>query len=550
MITHEGLDRNFRFMVLEINRQLKATRRLIAEPSEKLIHRVVARDSYIDTLKSLIERKSLSYFRHTPTMDEKSASMVTAVNVVATNLERIADFCVNIVLNLQRLTTPTFLQRFNFDPYFDEMLSASNVVVMAIAQRDTNLALQLCQTESKLDAMYAADFHRIRTELRSGQNTDDLLISLYIFHYLERMGDSLLNIGEAVLFAATGEKLKLHEYLRLREVLGKERPQGIMSDYSLAFNWETRSGSRIGKVEEKSEAQGEETEDFEGIFKKGRADKLRREKENIERWEQILPGVPPKVLEFTEEEQDAALLLEFLDGFTFQDLIVNGERTMIERAAKLTQDALQRLWSETRSDEPVNGTFMEQTQERLVDVFEVHPDFKSRSYELGSLSLPSLEDLIQQVRKIEGALPAPFNVLIHGDFNTDNIIYNYHDDTIHFIDLHRSRRSDYVQDMSIFLVSNFRMPLFRPDIRNTLNEIMLCFFEFARGFAGQTNDKTFDVRMALGLARAFITSTRFELESRFAEGMYMRSVYLLEKVIRHAGKPWKDFALSEEILEY
>jgi phosphate uptake regulator/aminoglycoside phosphotransferase (APT) family kinase protein len=546
MITYGGLDKNFRFMVLEINRQLNTTYRLMAEPSDKLIHRVVSRDSYIDTLKSLIERKSLSYFRHAPTIDERSASMVTAVNVVAANLERIADFCVNIVLNLRRLDTPTFLQRFDYKPYFDELWAASAILVKTIAERDTSLALQLCQTESKLDNLYVADLQRIRTELRSGENTDDLLISLYIFHYLERMGDSLLNIGEAALFAATGEKLKLHEYLRLVDVLGKERPQRLMSDYSLAFHWETRSGSRIGKIEEKSEKGS----DFEGIFKKGQADKLRRERDNIHRWGELLPGVPPRVLEFTEDEEDAALLLEFLDGFTFQELVVNGERSMIERAVKLTQDALMTVWQKTREDTVVSGQFLEQAGERLSDVFEVHPQFQRRRYELGSLSLNSLEELVERAQRIEETVPAPFSVLIHGDFNTDNIIYNFHNDTIHFIDLHRSRWSDYVQDVSIFLVSNFRMPLFRSDIRKTLNEIVLSFFDFARNFAGSTKDETFDVRMALGLARAFITSTRFELESRFAKGMYLRSVYLLEKVIHHAGKPWKDFKLSAKVLEY
>jgi len=46
------------------------------------------------------------------------------------------------------------------------------------------------------------------------------------------------------------------------------------------------------------------------------------------------------------------------------------------------------------------------------------------------------------------------------------------------------------------------------------------------------NDKTFNIRLALGLARSFVTSTRFILDKTLAQAMYIRSRYLIESVLK------------------
>ncbi|MFW5735659.1 MAG: phosphate uptake regulator PhoU, partial [Oceanidesulfovibrio sp.] len=75
-------------------------------------------------------------------------------------------------------------------------------------------------------------------------------------------------------------------------------------------------------------------------------------------------------------------------------------------------------------------------------------------------------------------------------------------------------------------------------------------YHFAKDYGVEHGDTAFDARLALGLARSFITSTRFELNPRFAKDMFLRGVYLLEKILDHRGKPWDDFVLSEDALVY
>jgi len=102
----------------------------------------------------------------------------------------------------------------------------------------------------------------------------------------------------------------------------------------------------------------------------------------------------------------------------------------------------------------------------------------------------------------------------------------------------------------VFLVSYFRLPFFKKEQRFLLNMMIEHFYEFFKRFAVENNDTTFEIRMALGLARSFYTSTRFEMNITFAKHMCMRTHYLMEKMRDHGERPLEDFRLPEEVLYY
>jgi hypothetical protein len=108
---------------------------------------------------------------------------------------------------------------------------------------------------------------------------------------------------------------------------------------------------------------------------------------------------------------------------------------------------------------------------------------------------------------------------------------------------------DYVQDVSVFLVSNFRVPVFRPRRRAPLNRVIELLLAFARDFARAEEDATFEARLALGLVRSFVSSTRFEIRRSFAEEMLRRAVYLLER-LDGTGAELARFRLPRDVLFY
>lgn len=545
MLALEGIDRNLSFMVVEVGKQLDNMLQVMHQPTQALVRKIHSSDNYIDTLKSYIEKKAISCFRNIQPMDRQTADRIRAISTVSANLERIADFCADIAAQMGQLSDSAIVQRYNFGAYHELVAGAVRQVPEALKDNNAALAVEICRVEARTDELYGGHVKQIKEELRKGEQTDDLVTCLFIAHYLERMGDALQNIGEALLYAVTGEKLKFHEHVALHDTLGAGADARVR-DVHVEFAYETRSGSRIGKVKDRRAADSE----LEAIFKKGHRDKLDKERQNIEIWERLMPGLPPRILEYREGNGDAALLLEFLDGVTFNEVVLNSEPKVIERTEQQVCQTLLTAWQRTLKREPVNGEFLGQLSQRLRDVWRVHPNFRRSGRRLGGLKLGSFDEMIDQAAANARDLAAPFSVLIHGDLNTDNIIVNHPTGQIHFIDLYRSRQMDYVQDVSVFLVSNFRMPVFERELRERIQQVMLSFFAFARDFAREQHDDTFEARLALGLVRSFMTSTRFELDESFAKTMFLRSTYLLEKFIAHGDRPFSQFRLTEEALIY
>jgi thiamine kinase-like enzyme len=204
----------------------------------------------------------------------------------------------------------------------------------------------------------------------------------------------------------------------------------------------------------------------------------------------------------------------------------------------------------TKDLSPGSSRFIDQIKDRTQAVFRMHPEFQTHNLAIGKLILPSFEDLLDQVEKATPDLTAPLSVLIHGDLNLNNIIYNLEEQRVHLIDLHRSRMTDYVQDISVFMVSNFRLPIFEKGMRERASKAIEAIYLFGRKFARTNGDETYEARLCLGLARSLFTSTRFEMNRTFANNMYLRSIYLMEKLMNHSDQGWLDFKLPKQALSY
>jgi aminoglycoside phosphotransferase (APT) family kinase protein len=287
----------------------------------------------------------------------------------------------------------------------------------------------------------------------------------------------------------------------------------------------------------------------QGLYKEGITAKIRQEKENIAHWERIMPGLAPRILAYRENADKATLLVEFLPGRTLDSVILGNDEATLQQALDALEATLTKVWTRTLARHPTRTDYMPQLRARLDTVRRVHPAFLRTWKSIDKLEIRSSENLIDRCAEIEQAHPAPFSIQIHGDFNANNVIFNPDNGRINYIDFYRSREADYIQDASVFMVSNFRMPVFEPALRARLNRVIHRFFEFSAGFARDHEDGGFELRMALALARSFYTSTRFELNQDFAHDMFTRAHYLMEKVLDHQG-PGSSFRLEREVLYY
>ena len=542
------LEENFRFMILEVVKQVEDTLRLLDSPGTVSIEPIENRDDYIDNLKSVIENDCFSRIHGQP-LAKRAVDRIRALNVVTANLERLADHCVNVARQTPHLSEPAFFQKYDYRPFFHEVLAALERVHPALTRQDMSLAFKICRTEFTLDSMYKQQFDRILGDLRAGSEAGNLVTSLFIFRYLERMGDALLNMGEAIIFSITGDKFKIHQYNALRETLGARGEDVVPAHVEFESIWGTRSGCRIGKVNKPRTDEKGAKQSL--IFKEGSRRKLLQEKASIERWEAVMPGLPPRIQALQEEGASVSLLIEYLGGCTFQDVVLTAEWDILENATFLVTQTVSELWEATLRRQPAPATFMRQTMTRMPDVYHLHPDFQTGRRSFCGIAAQSTDELLTSAAELCAGLFAPYTVFIHGDFNGNNVVYNHEAQRIHYIDLHRSVDADYLQDVSVFLVSNFRLPIFGHEARERIEYVISEFLKFARAFARRHGDTTFEARLCLGLARSFITSTRFELNKRFAKDMLLRGVYLLEKLLAHAKKrPLEEFRLPDAVFSY
>ncbi|MEA3292417.1 MAG: phosphotransferase, partial [Pseudomonadota bacterium] len=193
-----------------------------------------------------------------------------------------------------------------------------------------------------------------------------------------------------------------------------------------------------------------------------------------------------------------------------------------------------------KTKNPVSARFMRQLFRRIDEVYAIHPEFAQTDSAICGLGIASFDSLLERAQAYESEIRAPFSVYIHGDFNVDNIIYDPLEKKINFIDLHRSRYMDYAQDISVFMVSIYRLQVLDIPLRRQMLEQSFQIYQFAHGFAEKAGDKTFDLRLGLGLARSFATSTRFILDKSLAKAMFIRARFLIERILevnpRHAAK--------------
>ena len=540
----EGIEENFRFMVLEVSKQVASARSVVERPEPDRIKAIESRDDYIDNLKSVIENACWGRIHGSTDRNKRTLDLVRAANIININLERIADYAVNIVSQVQYLTDPGFIRRYNYREPFLDVDKALGLVFAALTRQDVTLALRICRAEFALDDHFKTAFDAILADLREGESPENAISSFNIFRYLERMGDALLNIGEAVIFAALGEKLKIHQYQALQDSLelDAETPIPAGDFHSI---WGTRSGCRIGRVQDDHGSRSKGV-----LFKEGNAVKLAREKENIERWSRLAPGLAPNIQAFQTDGDSASMLIEFLGGCNVQQLVLTADSEILENACFLITQTVGGLWEQTLVRRPVPCDAVAQLRTRLDDVFRLYPELAAGTKTLGREIVPSLVDLLAAAETAEKELVAPFAVLLHGDFNLNNLVYDHTAQRIHYIDLHRTREGDYAQDTAVFLASSFRLPFFDLRLRGQFELVMRRFLEFARAFATEQGDAAFEARLTLAVARALATSARFEVNRPFAQELFHRGIYLLTRVVAHAGRPWEKLAFPDSVLVY
>ena len=526
MRTPKNIRNNLRFLIAEVDSQVSNLHTYLDAPSVNIARRILDRSGYAYNLMLRIHDSCHNQVIKAAESGGDAASL-RAIESIATDLERITGLCRECIQQLKQLQNRHCPGTGRCKFMLGRIMRGLDRTEQAIRQNDTRLALKIGHIKPRLDKVSQKLVHQYTAGLKRKKHTEDLVAGLFLVHGIQQMGDAMHNISEAIISANLGQPINIDRYQSMRASMEQLDTSSDASELVAETIAETRSGSGISGIS----AAGQEDAGYIAIYKDGKKRKLQEERRGLVSWQEIYPGLAPRILSYRKRGQSASLLIEHLAGLTFEQILLHEPTRLLRETQKQLHRTLTRVWRETHTCKPVSAAYMRQLSKRLEEVYTIHPEFRQEDCRICGKSVPSFGTLLKRAHRLEAGIKAPFSVYIHGDFNVDNIIYDPLEKKVNFIDLHRSRYMDYVQDVSVFMVSNYRLQIFDAPLRKRILMLTRDFYRFAAAFASKSGDKTFELRLALGLARSFATSTRFILDKSLARAMFLRARYLLELVL-------------------
>ena len=244
----EDLGQDLAMMARLVQSQLIRGMTAFFQRDAPLAEQVTQKDDQVDNLLGLIEVKCFERIAGEEPNGVRSRQL-RGVFRVALNLEKLGDYAVNIaeqavhVSRLQARPIP-----FDLAGPARVALAALDEVITAFTDTSADKAKHACRCEPELDRQYRDALQEAFRRLAlPHQDPAFVITNLFVAKFLERIGDSILNIGETTLFILTGERLKLHQYLHLEQVAGAVAPH---AEGALDFRqiWGGISGARVGRV--------------------------------------------------------------------------------------------------------------------------------------------------------------------------------------------------------------------------------------------------------------------------------------------------------------
>lgn len=514
----QGIQENLQFLCVEIDSQLINMQLYFEQMAPNDANQVLERVGYADNLKARIHSGVVNQIA-TNNLESRAIFSLRSVEFIANDLTTIAEICRNCISQTQALGSFEGLMPKIYISIFKQVQKAVKLIVPAIGHADSKLAIEIGQIDIDLAQAHEKLRQKNISSLKRLKSSEQITAAVSLVYECGHLRATLVHICESIISANLGQPVSFDHYAAMQSMVGELDANN--DNVQMETIAETRSGALISGI---SSAENGSI----GIYKGGQKQKLKQEKEGVKSWHEIYPGLAPKILSYKKKGESAALLIEHLSGYTFEKIVLSQSDTLLAETEKMLHKTLSSIWSETKIEKSVDARFMQQLQKRLPEVYQIHPAFFKKQVNLCGQALLSFDVLVEQAAVLEKQWPSAFSVYIHGDFNVDNIIYDPAAKRINFIDLHRSCYMDYVQDISVFMVSNYRLQAIDKPSRQRLMHAATNMYAMARRYAIKHNDKTFEMRLALGLARSFATSTRFILDQSLAQNMFLRARYLIE----------------------
>jgi len=167
---------------------------------------IIAHDADINQKRYVIEESCYTLIATQQPLASDLREIISIL-LIAIELERIADHSKNLAEIVIYMGAEPLLKPLVDIPRMAaicrEMLSQS---LDAFSRKDAQMARAVCDRDDEIDHLYQQVFRELMTYVVDDPRTVQRALNLlFAAHNLERIGDRVTNIGERVIYAATGE---------------------------------------------------------------------------------------------------------------------------------------------------------------------------------------------------------------------------------------------------------------------------------------------------------------------------------------------------------
>lgn len=524
------------FLLNEVETHCHLVELFFKSNSTELLPRIRGRRGYVQTLREKVDIETVRLLDSRKSRT-KFHAQVRGMHSLVIALEMLTQHCFDCIREGTLETSYEHPGSQDCRKLIKHIARALNLVKVGVGENRRRTGIKLGRRTHKLLTQYNA-LQTLTLQAKQTLSDEELRAAILSNVSLKRLIEQLSVVAEALIKADLGQVATLQNYPHLLDSAANLNYD--LRDLKVRRLALTRSGSAIAAISHKSESGKE----ILAVYKEGDRAKIEEEVAGVNHWRDIDPRLAPSVLSQTGmADEQSSLLIEHIPGKTLEALLLDGDQDGVKAALKVLFKTLNQTWKTTLTEESCAANFMQQLQKRIGDSRKVHPEFFKDEERICGYVSPSFDVLIRKISKQESQWRAPFSVLTHGDFNVDNLIYDAIEKRVYFIDLHRASYFDYVQDLSVLMVSIYRLQVLSGVTRQKMMESAKEIYQFGRRFANRQQDTTFEVRLAAGLARSFATSTRFIFDKKLASRMHLRARYLLERLAKLSPEDTQTFTL-------
>ncbi len=179
---------------------------VIKKQDSEMARAAIDDDNAIDEMERNIESKCLKLLLHQQPVAKDLRLISTALKIV-TDMERIGDHAGDISELFIRMGDGCYLNKLEHIPEMGDMAAKMvKLSVDAFVRKDIVLAEQVIQMDDEVDRLFNISKNDLSALLINDQCCiDEVIDSLLIVKYFEKIGDHAENIAEWVIFSVTGE---------------------------------------------------------------------------------------------------------------------------------------------------------------------------------------------------------------------------------------------------------------------------------------------------------------------------------------------------------